>query len=197
MSFKLNDSSDVFVSYRRKDVEFAKQFVSELQNLGKQVWIDWEDIPPGSVGFADDIKRGLEGADAFICILSPDYLESTYCVDLELGYAVELNKRIVPMVLKKFDDYPVPESISHINWVYFTPHAGHENTFEESFPKVIQALEVNLEHIRTHRRFLTRALEWDSHERNISFLLNGDEITQSETWLNQAENNDPAPTQLH
>jgi len=116
-----SDYSDVFVSYRRKDVEFTKKLVQALQDAGKEVWIDWEDIPPGSEGFSDDIRRGLEGADAFIAILSPDYLESTYCVDLELGNAVKMNKKLIPIVLKKFDDYPIPQGIGHINWIYFTP----------------------------------------------------------------------------
>lgn len=189
--------SDVFVSYRRKDVEFTKEVVSALQEAGKQVWIDWEDIPPGSVGFADDIKRGLEGADAFICILSPDYLESTYCVDLELGYALQLKKRIVPIVLHKFDDYEIPEGIGAINWVYFTPHAGHENTFDESMPKVLQALDQDLEHSRAHKRFLIRALEWDGHNRKDSYLLVGEEIVAAESWISKASDKTPNPTELH
>ncbi len=189
--------SDVFISYRRKDVEFTKQVVQSLRDAGKEVWVDWEDIPPGSVGFTDDIRRGLEGADTFIAILSPDYLDSTYCVDLELGTAAKLNKRIIPLVLKKFDDYPIPESIGHINWIYFTPHAGHENTYAESMPKVLQALDTDLDYVRVHKRLLVKALEWESHTRNASYLLNGTEITNAENWLNAAADKEPRPTQLH
>jgi len=174
-----SDYSDVFVSYRRKDVDFTKQLVQALQDAGKEVWIDWEDIPPGSEGFSDDIKRGLEGADAFIAILSPDYLESTYCVDLELGSAINLNKKLIPIVLKKFDDYPVPNGIGHINWIYFTPHAGQANGFDESFQKVLDTLEIDLEYNRDHKRYLLRALDWDNNKRSNSFLLTGDEILRS------------------
>lgn len=192
-----SDFSDVFVSYRRKDVEFTKEIVNALRDAGKEVWIDWEDIPPGSVGFADDIKRGLEGADSFICILSPAYLESTYCVDMELGYALQLKKRIVPIVLHKFDGYDVPEGIAAINWVYFTPHAGHENPFEESFPKVLRALDQDLEHARNHKRLQIRALEWDAQARKESYLLIGDEITRAEAWISNAADKTPIPTELH
>lgn len=190
-----SDFSDVFVSYRRKDVEFVKPFVAQLRAAGKEVWIDWEDIPPGSIGFSDDIRRGLEGADAFIAILTPSYLESTYCVDLELGTAVSLNKKIIPVVLEKFDGQPVPDGIGHINWIYFTPHAGHENTFDESFPKVLQALDIDLAHMRTSKRLLLRALEWDRNGRGGSYLLTGDEITAAESWISGAAGKDPAPTQ--
>ena len=192
----VSDISDVFVSYRRVDVDFVKQVVEELQGTGREVWIDWEDIPPGSVGFSDDIKRGIEGADAFLAILSPDYLESPFCVDMELNYAIQLNKKLVPIVYRKFDGYDVPAGISHINWIYFTPHAGHENTFEVSFPKVIEVLETDLEHQRTHKRFLMRAIEWDEHNRANSFLLTGDEIIQAETWLANSAGKEPFPSDL-
>ena len=64
-----SEFSDVFVSYRRLDVDFVKRLVEDLQKDGKEVWVDWEDIPPGVEGFADEIKRGLEGADTFIAVL--------------------------------------------------------------------------------------------------------------------------------
>jgi WD40 repeat protein len=192
-----SDYSDVFISYRRTDVEFVKYLADELRKRGKEIWIDWEDIPPGSVGFTDDIKRGLDGADTFICVLSPEYLQSSYCVDLELGYAVKNNKRIIPVVLKKVDGFPIPGGISHINWIYFTPHAGQENKFTESFPRIIEAMETDIEHVRKHKNVLLRALEWDKNTRAPSFLLGGDELTSAEAWLVNAAGKEPIPTDLH
>lgn len=192
----VSDLSDVFVSYRRLDVDFTKQLVEKLQGLDKEVWIDWEDIPPGSVGFTDDIKRGIEGADTFIAVLSPDYLESPYCMDMELNYAVQLNKKLIPIVYRKFEGYEIPADISHINWIYFTPHAGQENGFEEAFQKTIDAMETDLEHQRTHKRFLLRAIEWDESDRGNSFLLSGDEISQAEQWLANSAGKEPFPSEL-
>jgi TIR domain len=37
--------SDVFISYSRKDGEFAKRLVNELTKTSRDVWVDWEDIP--------------------------------------------------------------------------------------------------------------------------------------------------------
>lgn len=190
-------SFDVFVSYRRVDVEFVQEFVDALKAKGKEVWVDWEDIPPGSVGFTDDIRRGLEGSDSFICILSPDYLESTYCVDLELGYAVELNKKLIPIVLRKFEDYTVPAGISHINWIYFTPHAGQENTFDEGFARVIEAIDVDFEYVREHTRFLQRARDWQNHHMKNEYLLAGDEIIAAERMLAQSAKKQPPASHLH
>ena len=189
--------TDVFVSYRRIDVDFVKEFVDALKADNKEVWIDWEDLPPGGAQFTDDIRLGIEGADSFICILSPDYLESTYCVDLELGYALELHKKIIPVVYRKFEDYPIPPGISHINWIYFTPHAGQDNTFDESYPRVIEAIEVDFEYVRDHTRLLQRAREWRENKNKNSYLLIGEEVIEAEAWLTQSASKRPPASVLH
>ena len=193
----MTDINDVFVSYRRVDVDFAKRLTDALKDAGKEVWIDWEDIPPGSDSFEEDIQRGLEATDAFIAILSPEYLESTYCVDMELQYALDLNKRVIPVVIREFDDSKIPTTISHINWIHFIPHAGRENTFDESINRVVEAINTDLEHVREHKRVLVRALEWKRNDRQPSYLLSGDEITRSEAWIARAANRKPIPTELH
>jgi hypothetical protein len=37
--------ADVFISYSRQDSDFARQLHAALTNLGRDVWMDWEDIP--------------------------------------------------------------------------------------------------------------------------------------------------------
>ena len=189
------DRSDIFVSYRRADVEFTKKLYEKLKATDRAVWIDWENLPPGVEGFSDEIQRGIEGADAFLCVLSPSYLESEYCL-MELREALKLKKRVIPIVVKKFDPLPPPEGIGHINWVYFTPHAGQKNRFEDSFPKVIKALEADYEHAREHTRLLLRAIDWQKNEKNNSYLLKDDEIGKAERWQVAAIGKNPAPTEL-
>jgi hypothetical protein len=36
----------VFVSYSRSDREFVRMLVDALIVRGKDVWVDWDDIPP-------------------------------------------------------------------------------------------------------------------------------------------------------
>jgi uncharacterized protein YjiK len=187
--------SDVFLSYRRADVEFVKQLHAALEATGRDVWIDWDDIPPGVAGFTGEIEAGIEGADVFVAVLSPTYLDSEYCL-MELSKALELNKRLVPIVYQKFEGNP-PSGIGHINWVYFCPHAGQTNTFEEAFPKVIQAIEADFDHMRAHTRLLLRAREWDIKQRQASFLLKGQEVTEAERWLGASTGKKPEPLKLH
>ena len=188
-------SNEIFVSYRRADVEFTKRICEGLEQAEFTVWIDWDDIPPGLEGFTDEIRRGIEGANAFICILSPSYLESEYCL-MELREAVRLRKRVIPIVLKKFEPMPTPEGIESINWVYFTPHAGQQNTFEDSFPKVIQAILADYEYAREHTKLLQRALDWQKNDFGKGYLLKETELEKAEIWQAGAAGKNPAPTEL-
>ena len=55
----------VFVSYSRKDIEFAKRLTIELQKSDLDFWIDWEGIPP-TVDWWSEIEKGIEEADVFL-----------------------------------------------------------------------------------------------------------------------------------
>ncbi len=188
--------SDVFVSYRRANKEFAIQLDQALKQAGLEVWIDWEDIPPGAPDFTEEIRVGIEGADTFIAVLSAAYLESAYCMG-ELDLALQYNKRVVPIILDDFDRKRLPDNIRSINWVYFTPHLGEENTFEDAFPQLMEAITADREYITEHTRLLLRAQEWLNADRNHSLLLHGKEVNEAEAWLTSASDKDPKPLALH
>lgn len=188
--------NDIFVSYRRKNVDFVKQVVSALEAQGKSLWVDWDDIPPGVASFSNEIQRGIDSAHIFLAVLSPDYLQSDHCIS-ELKYAAQLNKRIIPIVHEKFDDYPVPKSIQLINWIYFVPHAGQSNDFYSAVGNVIRAIDADYGYIQEHTRQLQRALEWQNAEKNNGFLLRGKALADAERWLATASGKDPVPASLH
>ncbi len=52
----------VFVSYSRKDIEFARRLTAELQKCELDFWIDWEDISP-TVDWWREIEKGIEESD--------------------------------------------------------------------------------------------------------------------------------------
>ena len=189
-------SSDVFVSYRRAHVAFAKQLSVAFAQRQRAVWIDWEDIPPGVRDFSREIAAGIEQANVFVAVLSPGFLGSEHCLQ-ELLYAQGLNKRIIPVVVAPMDAAAVPECIRSINWVYFIPHAGHDNAFSTAFEAVIQAIDTDYDHLREHTKLLARALDWQNHDRNTSFFLSGDELDAAEQWLSKASGLSPHPVDVH
>lgn len=185
------NKSDVFISYRRKDKEFTKQLDQAFKQAGREVWVDWEDIPPGSIDFTEEIRQGIEGAETFLLILSPDYLESPHCL-MELEYAEQHSKKLIPVIWRDVDPGKVPPSISHINWVYF----NKEDNFEQAFTKTIAAIDTDLDFVRTHTRLTLRAREWEKNHNDQGFLLIGNDLFKAEEWLAKSPGLEPQPSEL-
>ena len=88
----------VFVSYSRKDIDFARRLTMELKKSELDFWIDWEGIPP-TVDWWKEIEKGIEEADIFLFLISPDSASSKVC-GMEIDTAVKNAKRIIPLVVR-------------------------------------------------------------------------------------------------
>lgn len=172
--------SDVFISYSRKDAPFVESLNKALQKAGKKVWIDWKDIPYSSKWW-DEISGAIEGASTFICVLSPDYFNSATCKE-EALLAEKLNKRIIPTLWRDFDaNLNSNNSISKINWVLFR----QTDVFDDSFNKLIDTINKDLEWAKFHTRLLVRALEWSNKKSNSSYHLYGVDLEEAQTRLKE------------
>ena len=117
--------SDVFISYSRRDKEIAQKLQQALQDVGQSAWIDWINIP-ASADWWNEIERGIEGANTFVFILSPDSVASKVCRD-EIDHAVRHNKRIMPVVCRdEFAAEDVHEVMRKLNWVFLREQDNFE-----------------------------------------------------------------------
>jgi WD40 repeat protein len=184
--------SDVFISYSRKDREFVKRLEAELQNRGREAWVDWEGIRPAEE-FMQAIFPAIEGTDTFIFVLSPDSVTSEIC-GKELAHAVSHNKRMIPIMARDVDAKAVPEPLAKLNWVF----ARDADSFEAAADFLISALDTDLGWVRAHTRLLTRAIEWEAKAKSNSFVLRGEDLRAAEQWLAQAgteKERQPTPLQ--
>src|SRR5687767_14406723 len=114
--------SDVFISYSRKDTDFARRLFDSLEKTGRDAWDDWEGIPY-SVDWWQEICRGIDAADIFLFVVSPDSVGSEIC-HREIAYARQNNKRFVPIVWREVDESQAApiwtgqdwESFARDNW---------------------------------------------------------------------------------
>jgi WD40 repeat protein len=172
--------SDVFISYSRKDRDFVKRLEAELQNRGREAWVDWEGIRPAEE-FMQAIFPAIEGTDTFIFVLSPDSVTSEIC-GKELAHAVSHNKRMIPIMARDTEAKAVPEPLAKLNWVF----ARDADSFEAAADFLISALDTDLGWVRAHTRLLTRAIEWEGKAGSTSFVLRGEDLRAAEQWLAQA-----------
>ena len=54
--------SDVFISYSRRDIAFARILHQALQERSLETWIDWQDIPPSVDWLVGQIRKNISEA---------------------------------------------------------------------------------------------------------------------------------------
>jgi len=182
--------ADVFISYSRSDITFARKLNSGISEAGLESWIDWEDIPPSSAWMAE-IQEAIEQADAFIFILSNKSVDSEVC-SREVTFAHENGKRLIPIVIDDIDPSSVPPFVAALNWIFFR----ESDDFQTSLERLLEAIHTDQVWVKSHTRLQNRALEWDRTERSNAFLLHGADLEEAESFLTQAQTKDPPPTTL-
>ena len=176
---------DVFISYSRKDKEFARRLHDALADNGRDIWIDFEDIPLSADWWAE-IRAGIEGSNVFIFIISPDSVASEVCAK-EVGCGIELHKRMVPILHREVDANKVAPEVASLNWVFFREN----DNFEGALTQLISTMDTDLEWLKAHTRLTVRAMEWERRNRNESLLLRGDDLAEAELLLIQADKQPP------
>lgn len=120
-----------FVSYSRKDKEFALEFAGELKSAGYSVWLDQLDIPAGA-RWDDEVEKALHEYEIFLIILTPASVSSENVKD-EIGYAIDHGKHIMPVLL---EECVIPLRLRRFQYVDFT-----KMEFNEGIKRAKQLLE--------------------------------------------------------
>ncbi len=186
--------TDIFISYSRKDSDFMRRLHEALTTHQRDIWVDWEDIPL-SADWWKEICAGIEAAESFMFIISPDGVRSEVC-QREIDYAVSHNKRIVPVLrheLTAEDQSRIHPAVRSHNWIFFR----EEDAFDKSVAALLKAIDTDLSYVREHTRLLVRAKEWESKNRDTSLLLRGSDLIEAESWLIASAGKEPQPLDLH
>jgi hypothetical protein len=183
--------SDVFISYSRRDIDFVRQIFDQLTTHDYAPWVDWQDIPP-TADWLSEIYRGIETANVFLFVISPDSVASEICT-LEVEHALKHNKRLIPIVWKEVEEEQIHSSIISYNWIFLR----QEDDFNVNFQLLIEALGTDLTYLREHTRLLTRAVEWDENGRRRSGILQGPDLITAEGWISISQSMEPPASQLH
>ncbi len=178
--------TEVFISYSRKDSDFARKLNIELQNQGKTTWFDQESIAESS-DFKTEIFKGIASSDNFLFVISPDSVRSIHCEE-EVDYAVSLGKRIITVLCKPTPTEDIAPSLLSVQWIDF-----YNQGFEKGFSQLLRAIDIDREYVSTHTKLSQRTLEWLNKGRLEDLLLRGKELQDTEHWLETVQKK-PAPT---
>ena len=101
-----------FMSYSREDANLQRRIIAELRERGINVWVDIENLIPGSPAWEREIERSIRGAAGVIVLLSPDSSDSEW-VRREISFGEQNEKRVFPILIRGDEDDSVPLRLSN------------------------------------------------------------------------------------
>lgn len=105
---------DVFIAYARKDRSLLDELVKHLSSLERQglinCWVD-SDIVEGTEWRPQLLDR-LRTAQVILLLISPDFIASRFCYDVEMKEALLRHEareaRVIPVILRPVEWYGLP-----------------------------------------------------------------------------------------
>jgi WD40 repeat protein len=101
----------IFCCYARKDEALLDELITHLSPLQREglieVWCDRE--IPGGAEWNPEIQKHLNAAQIILLLISPDFMRSDYCYDIEMKRALEQHERreaiAIPVILRPVEDW--------------------------------------------------------------------------------------------
>lgn len=89
----------LYISYSRKNVDFARRLVNELEARGHTVWVDVDDLEAGDL-WTKQIDSAIREAEVVITLLSPATVTNR-TVHREIAIAEMTRKPIIPVMVEQ------------------------------------------------------------------------------------------------
>ncbi len=100
-----------FISYSRADTALQQKIVAGLRERGVNVWVDTENLVPGSPAWEREIEKSIRGAAGMVVLLSPDSSNSQW-VRREISFAEEQDRQIFPVHIRGDENDSIPLRLS-------------------------------------------------------------------------------------
>jgi WD40 repeat protein len=184
----MTQRSRIFISYSHKDRDRADFLWEELRSRGHEVHIDRDGIFE-TEHITTRIRDMMQGSDVVVLVLGPNWITSPAC-RMEMQFALELNKRMVPAA---FEDVgpDLPPEIREINYVRFY---GENGDWAQAIERLDSALDRDIEWIRDHTRFGEQAARFLA---GVGAPPRGAELRAIRRWIERHPRGAPGPTRDH
>ena len=127
-------TSNIFMSYSRRELGFVDDLVSKLEGQGYKVWLDYRVLIPGTP-WKRQIEKGLKDADTVLLVVSRASIASEY-VELEWRHFLETNKRLILLIFEAVD---LPKELEKYEWVDF--RGSYKAGLKELFSQLKQPIQ--------------------------------------------------------
>jgi hypothetical protein len=100
-----------FISYSREDKTLQERVVRELRERGVNVWVDIENLIPGTPAWEREIEQSIRNSAGVVVLLSPGSNNSEW-VRREISFAEENDKPIFPVHIRGDENDSIPLRLS-------------------------------------------------------------------------------------
>jgi hypothetical protein len=107
-------TSNIFMSYSRRELGFVDDLVSKLEAAGHHVWLDYRALIPGTP-WKGQIDKGVQESDTVLLVVSKASMASKY-VELEWQHFLTTNKRVILLIFEAVD---LPKELERYEWIDF------------------------------------------------------------------------------
>lgn len=184
----------VFVSYSRRDLDFAEQLVAALEALAYTVIIDRKGIH-GAEKWEARLGQMILESDTVVFVLTAASAASNVC-RWEVEQALERRKRIVPVLAAPLDAASTPhDALRDLNYIHFYPDPSFPGAgWGGGLARLHATLCVDIEWIREHTRVSEMAARWRAAAETGDFLARGSELANLCKWRDSRPANAPELT---
>lgn len=190
-----DDKLKVFISYSRRDLDFADQLVAVLEWLRFRPIIDRKGIH-GAEKWEERLGQLILESDSVVFVLSPDSAASKVC-GWEVEEAARRGKRIIPVLCRPLEGQQPHPRLRDLNYIHFyadknVPGSG----FGTGQVRLVEALSVDVSWLREHTRLEELAARWERDGRPLDLLARGSELRACLLWRDRRPANAPELTDL-
>lgn len=191
-------SPQLFLSYARADVDLVRQLSDAIRAQGWSTWVDRVSIPSASEWMAE-IRLGIESADGFVFVITPQSLRSRMC-RVELSIAVELSKRLLPLWALTKAEWElaeklireeggaealgqVPPELSKLQYIDINEFSDGINPLQELVRNLLNTASHDLVWLRQHTGLQRDVKRWVEERYSSGALLRGVLLAEAEAML--------------
>lgn len=155
----------IFISYSRRNSEFAEKLTQEIIQSGGDVWFDQLNIEAGAA-WDSSIDQALDDADCMVLILSRYSVNSENVMD-EVSFALGENKTVIPVLI---EDCDVPFRLRRL------PTYDLRKDFVFGMNSLLKALDLDAAENQTDWNDLEKVKLETARPKKMSFS------TQEKSW---------------
>ncbi|TAF32132.1 MAG: TIR domain-containing protein [Cytophagales bacterium] len=191
-----NQQVDVFFCYQEPN-----PLLEPIKNyLHRQAYTTWDystDLLPG-INITDGIQKGIANSDNFLFLVTPETISGTDHLE-SLHYALQLNKRVIPVVVSDVLEKDFPEPLKKLRAIQFkaltdlAPEADPDyklTAMRQPMGELIRQIETDRSYFTLHTRYGFQALRWEKQNKINSLLLRGNALKRALEWLALAQKRD-------